>query len=235
NQQLESFELQVESQYETVLKALKFVIGLPLSAVMDIPIDIGFNESEDWSKQKTLDELIQEKQLQLKQQELTTLKNSRIPSLAIYGNYGRTGFGFTGDPESFLNFYPVSFLGVQLNMPLFNGSVTHKKISQKKMELENNQLQQDLIVEQTDMLHQNALRQSHVAKSQLQTSQQQIQLAESVYQRTILQQQEGLASLTEVLLADNALRDAQQLYLNAMVEYLKANLDIKKTSGNLLN
>lgn len=103
------------------------------------------------------------------------------------------------------------------------------------MELENNQLQQDLIVEQTDMLHQNALRQSHVAKSQLQTSQQQIQLAESVYQRTILQQQEGLASLTEVLLADNALRDAQQLYLNAMVEYLKANLDIKKTSGNLLN
>lgn len=234
-QQLESAELQVESQYETVLKALKFVIGLPLSAVMDIPIAIGFNESEDWSKQKTLDELIQEKQLQLKQQELTTLKNSRIPSLAIYGNYGRTGFGFTGDPESFLNFYPVSFLGVQLNMPLFNGSVTHKKISQKKMELENNQLQQDLIVEQTDMLHQNALRQSHVAKSQLQTSQQQIQLAESVYQRTILQQQEGLASLTEVLLADNALRDAQQLYLNAMVEYLKANLDIKKTSGNLLN
>ncbi|MFC0263145.1 TolC family protein [Fontibacter flavus] len=234
-QQLESAELQVESQYETVLKALKFVIGLPLSAVMDIPISIGFNESEDWSKQKTLDELIQEKQLQLKQQELTTLKNSRIPSLAIYGNYGRTGFGFTGDPESFLNFYPVSFLGVQLNMPLFNGSVTHKKISQKKMELENNQLQQDLIVEQTDMLHQNVLRQSHVAKSQLQTSQQQIQLAESVYQRTILQQQEGLASLTEVLLADNALRDAQQLYLNAMVEYLKANLDIKKTSGNLLN
>lgn len=234
-QQLESAELQVESQYETVLKALKFVIGLPLSAVMDIPIAIGFNESEDWSKQKTLDELIQEKQLQLKQQELTTLKNSRIPSLAIYGNYGRTGFGFTGDPESFLNFYPVSFLGVQLNMPLFNGSVTHKKISQKKMELENNQLQQDLIVEQTDMLHQNALRQSHVAKSQLQTSQQQIQLAESVYQRTILQQQEGLASLTEVLLADNALRDAQQLYLNATVEYLKANLDIKKTSGNLLN
>ncbi|MGY6743514.1 MAG: TolC family protein [Cecembia sp.] len=234
-QQLESAALQVDSQYESVLKALKFVIGLPLNTEMDIPIAIGFNEYEDWSTQKTLDELIQEKKQQLSLQELRTIKKSRIPSLALYGNYGQTGFGFTGQPESFLNFYPVSFIGVQLNMPIFNGLVTHKKISQKKIELQNNQIQQELIMQQTDMLQQNALLQSQVAKSQLKTSQQQIQMAESVYQRTLLQQQEGLASLTEVLLADNALRDAQQLYLNAMVEYLKANLDIKKTSGNLLN
>lgn len=235
NQQLESFALQVESQYESVLNALKFVIGLPLQTEMDIPLAIELLEQEDLLIQKSLDELIQEKKQQISLQELTTIKNSRIPSLALYGNYGRTGFGFTGQPESFLNFYPVSFVGIQFNMPLFNGTVTHKKISRKKIELQNNQLQQEQIMQQTDMLHQNALLQRHVAKSQLKTSLQQIKLAESVYQRTILQQQEGLASLTEVLLADNALRDAQQLYLNAMVEYLKANLDIKKTSGNLLN
>lgn len=234
-QQLESAALQVESQYETVMKALKFVMGLPLSAEMEIPLAIEINESEVWKTQKTLDELIQEKEQQINLQELITIRNSRVPNLALYGNYGRTGFGFTSSPESFLNFYPVSFVGLQLNVPIFNGTVTHKKISQKKIELQNNQLQQKLIVQQTDMLHQNALLQSHVAVSQLQTSQQQIQLAESVYQRILFQQQEGLAGLTEVLLADNALRDAQQLYLNAMVEYLKANLDIKKTSGNLLN
>lgn len=234
-QQLESAALQVENQYETVKKALKFVMGLPLSTEMEIPLAIEINESEVWKTQKTLDELIQEKKQQINLQELITIRNSRIPNLALYGNYGRTGFGFTGSPESFLNFYPVSFVGLQLNVPIFNGTVTHKKISQKKIELQNNQLQQELIVQQTDMLHQNALLQSHVAISQLQTSQQQIQLAESVYQRILFQQQEGLAGLTEVLLADNALRDAQQLYLNAMVEYLKANLDIKKTSGNLLN
>lgn len=234
-QQLESAAHQVESQYETFLKALKFVMGLPLDTEMDIPFNIRISESEDWSTQKTLDELIQEKKQQISLQEIRTIRNSRIPSLALYGNYGRTGFGFTGQPESFLNFYPVSFVGLQLNVPIFNGTVTHKKISQKKIELQNNQIQQELIVQQTDMLQQNALLQSQVAKSQLKTSQQQIQMAESVYQRMLLQQQEGLASLTEVLLADNALRDAQQIYLNAMVEYLKANLDIKKTSGNLLN
>lgn len=234
-QQLESVAAQIESQYETVLKALKFVMGLPLDTEMEVPLVIKLTEAEEWSTQKTLDEMIQEKKQQFNLQELTTLKNSRIPNLALYGNYGQTGFGFTGNPASFLNFFPVSFVGVQLSVPIFNGTVTHKKINQKKIELQNSQLQQELIAQQTDMLHQNALLQSQVAKGQLQTSQQQIKLAESVYQRTLLQQREGLASLTEVLLTDNALRDAQQLYLNAMVDYLKANLDIKKTSGNLLN
>lgn len=235
NQQLESAEIQVESQYETVLRALKFVMGLPLDTEMEIPLEIHLKETEEWTTQKTLDEMIQEKKHQVSLLELSTLKNSRIPNLALYGNYGQTGFGFTGNPESFLNFFPVSFVGVQLSVPLFNGTVTHKKINQKKIELQNDQLQQELIAQQTDMLHQNALLQIQVAKNQLQTSQQQILLAESVYQRTLLQQQEGLVSLTEVLLADNALRDAQQDYINTMVEYLKANLDIKKTSGNLLN
>jgi len=235
NQQLESAAIQVESQYETVMKALKFVMGLPLDVEMEIPLEIHWKETEQWTTQKTLDEMIQDKKQQVSLLELSTLKSSRIPNLALYGNYGQTGFGFTGNPESFLNFFPLSFVGVQLSVPLFNGTITHKKINQKKIELENNQLQQELIAQQTDMLYQNAVLQIQVSKSQLQTNQQQIILAESVYQRTLLQQQEGLVSLTEVLLADNALRDAQQAYINTMVEYLKANLDIKKTSGNLLN
>ena len=234
-QQLESAAAQVESQYEMVLKALKFVMGIPLEEALEIPLDIRLIEQEQWSTQKTVDEQIQEKKGQINQQELTTLHLSRIPNLSLNGNYGRTGFGYTGNPESFLNFYPVSFIGIQLSVPLFNGSVTHKKIQQKKIELQNNQLQQDLLSQQTEMLHQNALLQTKVAEFQLQTGQQQIKLAASVYQRTLLQQQEGVVSLTEVLLADNALRNAQQLYLNALVDYLKANLDIKKTSGNLLN
>jgi outer membrane protein TolC len=235
SQQLETVAEQVRIQYEIVLKALKFVMGLPLDAKIDIQEKINLTETELLTVQKTLDELIQEKKQEVNQLELKTLRNSSIPSLALLGNYGRTGFGFTGEPESFLNFYPISFVGLQLNFPIFNGTVSQKKISQKKIELQNNTLQKELIAQQTDMQQQNALLQQEVAKSQLTTSQQQITLATSVYQRTLLQQQEGLGSLTEVLLADNALRDTQQQYLNAMVAYLKANLEIKKTSGNILN
>jgi len=35
------------------------------------------------------------------------------------------------------------------------------------------------------------------------------------------------------LLADNALREAQQTYINAVIEYLKADLELKKLTGNI--
>lgn len=234
-QQLESTAKQVESQYRTVLNALKFVMGLPLHTDLAVSLQINRTRQRGESMRTTLDERVQEKKQQLALQELSTLRHSKIPSLSLIGNYGRTGFGYTGNPESFLNFYPVSFVGVQLNVPLFNGTVTTRKIHQKKIELQNSKLQEELIAEQAGMAYQNALLQSQVAENLLQTSQQQIDLAASVYQKTLLQQQEGLAGLTEVLLADNALRDAQQHHLNVLVDYLKATLERKKTSGNLLN
>jgi HAE1 family hydrophobic/amphiphilic exporter-1 len=59
-----------------------------------------------------------------------------------------------------------------------------------------------------------------------QTSSQQIELAQTVYRQTVLQQQQGTAALADVLPADNALREAQQNYLNANIEYLKAELGL---------
>jgi OMF family outer membrane factor len=67
----------------------------------------------------------------------------------------------------------------------------------------------------------------------VETTTKQIELAESVYGQTVLQQKQGVANLTEVLLADNALREAQQNYLSAVIDYLKADLELKKLSGNI--
>ena len=82
--------------------------------------------------------------------------------------------------------------------------------------------------------HDNAQMQKEVAKKSVETTTEQIELAKTIYKQTILQQKKGTASLTDVLLADNALRDAQQSYLSAVIEYLKADLELKKQVGKLL-
>ena len=80
NQQLESSVTQVESRYETVLNALKFVMGLPLHSPIDpLHFDIGQTEKEVGSTRSTLDERVQEKKQQLALQELSTLRHSKIP------------------------------------------------------------------------------------------------------------------------------------------------------------
>jgi outer membrane protein TolC len=58
------------------------------------------------------------------------------------------------------------------------------------------------------------------------------QVAQTIYEQTILQQKQGTASLTDVLLADNAFREAQQTYLT-IIDYLKADLELKKLTGNI--
>ena len=65
------------------------------------------------------------------------------------------------------------------------------------------------------------------------TTTEQIELAQTIYEQTLLQQKQGTANLTDVLLADNALREAQQTYINAVIEYLKADLELKKLTGNI--
>ena len=77
------------------------------------------------------------------------------------------------------------------------------------------------------------LLQTLAAKKSVTTSLEQIKLAQTIYEQTGLQQKEGVASLTDIVLADNALREAQQTYLSAVIDYLKADLELKKLTGNI--
>lgn len=235
NQQLEAQVIRLENQYQILIQQLKLNIGLSLERELDINPEIQLREESISEPRLTADFKIQEIKEKTVNQELRALKQSKIPSLNLIGNYGTTGFGYNGAPESFLKFYPVSFIGAQVSFPVFNGTITTKRIKQKELELTNASIQKSLIQDQNLVQYQAALLQRETSQNQILTTQSQIKLAESIYAKTLLQQQEGLATLTDILLADNALRDAQQHYLNALVDYLKATLDLKKSSGTLLN
>lgn len=80
---------------------------------------------------------------------------------------------------------------------------------------------------------QNATLQRDVATQTLNVSEKQILLAQNIYTQALLQQQQGVATLTDVLLADTALREAQQNYLSAIIDYAKADVELKKVTGNI--
>ncbi len=141
--------------------------------------------------------------------------------------------GYDKQPNDFLKFYPVGFAGIQFSYPLFNGTVTQRKINQKKLEIKNSELQVQLVSEQNAMQIENAKRQRTVAQKSIETNSSQIKLAQAIYEQTVLQQKQGTASLTDVLLADTALREAQQNYLSAVVDYLKADLELKKLTNQI--
>lgn len=232
--QLATQKENIESKYEQVLNALKFAMGISIEQKLQIAADIQYQSSNEYTPSSILDIRILKAQNRLLSSELSTLNKSRyLPSLNLIGTYGTTGFGYNGLPNSFLNFYPIGFAGILLSYPLFNGTVTQRKISQKKLEVQNIELQSGLLTEQNHMQVENAKLQTLVAQKSVATTLEQIKLAQTIYEQTALQQKEGVASLTDIVLADNALREAQQTYLSAVIDYLKADLELKKLTGNI--
>lgn len=232
--QLTSQKVSIGSKYEQVLNALKFAIGVSIKQNLQIEPNIQYQNANEYSPLSILDIHIIKTQNRLLSSELSTLNNSRfLPSLNLIGMYGTTGFGYDKQPTDFIKFFPIGFAGIQLSYPLFNGTVTQRKINQKKIEIQNNEIRFGLLTEQNNMQVQNAKMQKGVAKKTIETATEQIQLAQTIYEQTIIQQKQGTASLTDVLLAENALREAQQNYLSAVIDYLKADLNLKKLTGNI--
>ncbi len=232
--QLTTQRENVNNKYSQVLNALKLNMGIHLNTNLTIESNIHFKTDLEYASKDILDLKIIQTQNKLLNAELNTLNKSRYaPTLSLIASYGTSGFGYDKSPNGFLKFFPVGFAGVQFTYPLFNGSVTTKKINQKKLELNNNELQSQIVSEKNEMEIENANRQRVVAQKTVSNTEAQIVLAQKIYDQTLLQQKLGTASLTDILLADNALREAQQNYLSAIVDYLKADLELKKLTGNL--
>lgn len=225
----------IQSKYTQVLNLLKFSMGIPYEKDISIKTEITQLPSQRYETLKTVDMQLLGAQQKMLQTELKTINNSGLPSVSVFGAYGKQGYGYDKSPNDFLKFYDMSFAGIQLSFPIFNGTVTDRKIKQKKIEIRNNQIQEDMLNEQNLIQLENARNIQVTALQTIENSLKQIQLSRKVYDQTILQQKEGTANLTEVLLSDNTLRESQQNYLSALVDYLKSELEMKKLSGNILN
>jgi outer membrane protein TolC len=220
------------SQQQQVLNALKFLMGKPISDSIEVSLDENSKGNMDSKSQITTDILLIDKKLNFNYSELNGLRNSKLPSLSAYGVYGTTGFGNTGS-NSFFHFHPIGYVGAQLSIPLFNGTITRHKIVQKKIEIEKTNIQKELATEKSKLDLINSEIQYSLATRNIETVNMQIKLAKKIYNNTVMQNKHGVANITDLLLADNSLRDAQQSYIVALINLRKAELEHKRATGNL--
>lgn len=231
--QLKSRRATLYAQYRQVTNVLEFMMGKPFSDNLEVQPAASLFVEKKYLPGDITELKLMEKKLQLNRSELNGLRFSRLPSISGYAMYGTTGLGTTGE-NSFFNFYPVGFVGMQLTVPLFNGTVTRHRINQKKIELEKSSLQHEMAIEKNRMESENANRQYLAAKEFVSTTTAQTELADKIYHNTILQNKQGVASLTDVLAADTSLREAQQNYFAALISLFKAELELQRVTGNLI-
>jgi OMF family outer membrane factor len=233
--QLEKERESTAVKYENVMNVLKFLMGRPLAENIEIGKAINFKKIENYETETAFTVQLAEARSELLNTQINTLQKSRyLPSLNAFATYGTTGFGYNESPNRFLNFYPIGLAGIQLSMPIFNGMVTKRKVISKQLEIDASALQIELMQDQTEVNIENALKEKDNAYRSMKLVEDQLKLAELIYDQTILQHQEGIVSLTDVIMSENEVNKAQMEYLATIIEYLKADLKLKKESGNLL-
>ncbi|MCH4822688.1 TolC family protein [Gramella lutea] len=155
-------------------------------------------------------------------------KAKALPTLSGFVNYGYQGFA---DRFTFLNddqeYFGQSILGVSLNIPIFSSGMRHSRTQQRELEYE----QALLDLEQTEN---DVKRQINMAKSEYefsienyQTSVRNLELAERIENKNQTKFFEGIASSFELTEAQRQLYNAQQEYLQSMLDVITAKAELE--------
>lgn len=223
--------------YQQLLNGLKLLTNTPMDSpfAIDTDLDLALEKNVPFviadSVQRT-DVALAKKQFEVQQLEEKQIQAGYLPSLYAVGVYGQAGFGeFEND---YYEFFPMSYVGLQLSVPVFDGFSKKSQRTQKRIEQNQTQSQIALLEQQVYNEIANALASLQTQRQALEIQQRALALADKVYQNVQLQYKEGVTGVSEVIDSENELRQTQTDYLNAWIQLKLAELEIRQATGNLI-
>jgi len=131
------------------------------------------------------------------------------------------------------NWFPSSYVGLSLSIPIFDGLSKYSRSSQMKIQIKQSELDEQYLTENVKMMRANAKNKLNINLASLESQQRNIDLANEVYETTRAQYMGGIVSMTDLVNAENALKEAQTNFLSALVQVKLTELDLIKTTGNI--
>lgn len=180
----------------------------------------------------TLDGRLQNVQMDLYDLQRKSIKAQVLPTLSLFAQYGANGFS-----EEFSNVYnpllDYSAVGLRLSWNLFTGFRRDAQYKEAVIDLKNAQVNYRLNESTQNLQYQNAEAQSQEARTTILTNKENMTLASEVYDNTTLQYKQGVASLSDLLNAELSYKEAQNNYINSLLQYYIADLAVQKANGTL--
>ncbi|MFC4096010.1 TolC family protein [Euzebyella saccharophila] len=162
--------------------------------------------------------------------ELKLAKSRALPTLNSFINYGSSSFAdkftfFDSDQD----WFDSSVLGLDLSIPIFSSGKRSASTARAKIALEKAQTQLSEAEEQIRLQLESAKSEYILSIEEYNTAKQNLGLAERIENKNQIKYTEGLASSFELRQAQTQLYDAQQGFLQSMVEVIN-----KKTALELI-
>lgn len=238
---LTSAKRQLINAVQLSENALKFMIGMPMSKEITLPEqtfdptilpDTTAGNFEDRTELK-----LANKQLELLSWQKKATEAEYYPTVGLTANYG-----FLGQGEKFplWNGYKngvywddIASIGLQINIPIFNGFATKSRVELNQIEIEKAQADFEETRLGLDLAHKNAMTLLNNNMVTINIQQENVKLAEDVLLNTRSNYQYGLATLNDILDAERDLMEAKNNLTTARLDYKLAEIDLLKSEGKL--
>ncbi|MBO9612038.1 MAG: TolC family protein [Dyadobacter sp.] len=232
----ETQQATLKDNYNQLVNLLKYYTGIPQNDSVRILVsvrDVALPAYSDWDKTRRTDVALLQKQKDINELQDKNIRSGLIPTVNAYGVANMAFYAQGGENSTFQD-VPGYWAGLQLNWNVFDGMARKAKRSQNQIDREKLDVQLKQVRESIQMEENNARNKFGVEQKNINAKKGQVALAEKVYKQIQLQFKEGTVSLTDVIQAENSLLDAQSNYLTSLVQLLKAELEWKKATGQLV-
>jgi outer membrane protein len=240
---IDTERLQIKNQIELQENALKFYIGMPIETKIEIP-KTEFEVTpqvitEAPNTTNRTEYLLLKKQEELLEFQKTAIKAEYYPTLSLVAGYNYLGQGpempFFAKPADGVYWSDYSAIGLNLRVPIFTGFGTRARVRQADINIKS--LQEGIKDTQLslDLEYRNAKTQIENNLTTIKNQKENMRLAGDILKNTKNNYLQGLASLTDLLDAENASLEAQNNYTRAVLGYKIAEISLIKSKGELKN
>ncbi|OXG09346.1 outer membrane protein TolC [Flavobacterium araucananum] len=232
---------QIKNQITLQENSLKFYMGMPIETIIEIPkeeFEVVPAALTEVPNTETRTEFL----LLKKQEELLVFNKKAVeagyyPTLSLTAGYNYIGQGpqmpWFAKPKDGVYWSDYSAIGLNLHVPIFTGFGTRAKVRQADVEIRS--LQEDIKDTKLslDLDYRNAMAQIENNLVTIENQKENMRLATEILSNTKNNYLQGLASLTDLLDAENAQLEAQNNYTRAVLNYKIAEVALIKSKGEL--
>lgn len=223
-------------QREVALNALKLTMGYPIEKQIEVTDDIDailetataedLTANADFTARPQY-QLIN-KGLELNQLDIDVNRAGYLPSLAGFLSYQQQ---WQGDKFGEGFWAPTSVVGLQLNVPIFDGFLKRSKIERARLAMEKVQNQKRDYERLVTFEVANARTMYLSAQDRLKSQERNLELAERIYNTTQIKYREGVGSSVELTQAEQSLFETQQNLIQAKYDLLSAKIELEQALG----
>ncbi|GJM34420.1 MAG: transporter [Saprospiraceae bacterium] len=223
-------------QREVAISNLKFAMNFPIEEALDVADDLetllspvsdqALNSEANLNLRPEI--ALLNMGIGLNEINIKLNKSAYLPTLRAYGAYQ---YQYQGNNSSDGFWAPAAYVGLKLNVPIFDGLNKKAKIQRARLDLEKTINQKAELERGIDLEVQNARITYLGARERLASQQENLALAERIYETTQIKYREGVGSSLEVNQAEQSLYTSQSNYMQSLYDLISAQIGLDKALG----